>query len=464
MRLRRVKAAIGSVLAAVTLLSMSLTGVTAAQASDDNLALNQTVTASSYEVATTAPEKAVDGDLGTRWGTAQNKAANEWIEVGLGGTKTVKQINIDFERKDADQNITSFKVELKQGDTYTKVYQKDTRAKQQEIILLDQAQQASAVKVTVLSADGGTMNWVNVGINEISVYSAPKETVLDTADTNHMLGATMTASSNETATLTPDKAIDQNRTGRNNRWASGYETPSNIWLKAEFPRLTAVKDIRIYFFERDVNPKPTNVQSFDLSYTDSEGTEHTLKSGYAMTASGAGYVADVVIQLDQAVNARSLKLSNFAIKSSEYNNVSVAEWEAYSNDQAEPGATLDSVVSDLESNHLTIETDTDTLALPLCPTATPSSSTAPTTSSSSPPTAPSTTRWSTRPCRSPTSSPTPPPATPRRPPTSPTSSKAPTSSRKATTPSRPSSRNRRMAFDQCRQAGGLRRDEGRLRR
>lgn len=367
MRLRRVKAAIGSVLAAVTLLSMSLTGVTAAQASDDNLALNQTVTASSYEVAPTAPEKAVDGDLGTRWGTAQNKAANEWIEVGLGGTKTVKQINIDFERKDADQNITSFKVELKQGDTYTKVYQKDTRAKQQEIILLDQAQQASAVKVTVLSADGGTMNWVNVGINEISVYSAPKETVLDTADTNHMLGATMTASSNETATLTPDKAIDQNRTGRNNRWASGYETPSNIWLKAEFPRLTAVKDIRIYFFERDVNPKPTNVQSFDLSYTDSEGTEHTLKSGYAMTASGAGYVADVVIQLDQAVNARSLKLSNFAIKSSEYNNVSVAEWEAYSNDQAEPGATLDSVVSDLESNHLTIETDTDTLALPTVP-------------------------------------------------------------------------------------------------
>ena len=173
MRLRRVKAAIGSVLAAVTLLSMSLTGVTAAQASDDNLALNQTVTASSYEVATTAPRRPWTA-ISARWGTAQNKAANEWIEVGLGGTKTVKQINIDFERKDADQNITSFKVELKQGDTYTKVYQKDTRAKQQEIILLDQAQQASAVKVTVLSADGGTMNWVNVGINEISVYSAPR--------------------------------------------------------------------------------------------------------------------------------------------------------------------------------------------------------------------------------------------------------------------------------------------------
>ena len=109
MRLRRVKAAIGSVLAAVTLLSMSLTGVTAAQASDDNLALNQTVTASSYEVATTAPEKAVDGDLGTRWGTAQNKAANEWIEVGLGGTKTVKQ-TMETVRETA--NMVSFMADV----------------------------------------------------------------------------------------------------------------------------------------------------------------------------------------------------------------------------------------------------------------------------------------------------------------------------------------------------------------
>ncbi len=73
-----------------------------------------------------------------------------------------------------------------------------------------------------------------------------------------------------------------------------------------------------------MNPKPTNVQSFDLSYTDSEGTEHTLKSGYAMTASGTGYVADVVIQLDQAVNApaQAVELRDQKL---EYNNVSVAE-------------------------------------------------------------------------------------------------------------------------------------------
>ncbi len=31
----------------------------------------------------------------TRWGTAQNKADNEWIEINLGEEKTVRQININ---------------------------------------------------------------------------------------------------------------------------------------------------------------------------------------------------------------------------------------------------------------------------------------------------------------------------------------------------------------------------------
>lgn len=48
-----------------------------------NLAKGCTVNASSYEVDSTSPSKAVDGDMKTRWGTAQNKADNEWIEINL---------------------------------------------------------------------------------------------------------------------------------------------------------------------------------------------------------------------------------------------------------------------------------------------------------------------------------------------------------------------------------------------
>ena len=77
-----------------------------------NLAKGCTVNASSYEVDSTSPSKAVDGDIKTRWGTAQNKADNEWIEINLGGEKTVRQVNINFERTDDAQNILGYKIEL----------------------------------------------------------------------------------------------------------------------------------------------------------------------------------------------------------------------------------------------------------------------------------------------------------------------------------------------------------------
>ena len=48
-----------------------------------NLALNKKVTASNFEVDSTSPQKAIDGNIKTRWGTEQNKAANEWIEINL---------------------------------------------------------------------------------------------------------------------------------------------------------------------------------------------------------------------------------------------------------------------------------------------------------------------------------------------------------------------------------------------
>ena len=88
------------------------------------------MTASSYEVSDqidTSPAKAVDGDMATRWGTAQNKADNEWIEIDLDGEKTVRQININFERTDEAQNILSYKIELEENGKYTEVYKKTAK-------------------------------------------------------------------------------------------------------------------------------------------------------------------------------------------------------------------------------------------------------------------------------------------------------------------------------------------------
>lgn len=111
--------------------------------------------------------------LTTRWGTAQNLAANEWNQCKSWFFQTIQQININFERTDDAQNILGYKVEIANGnDTYTEIYRKEEKAKQKEVIKLTSPVSATDVKVTILSADAGTINWVNVGINEIEIYGS----------------------------------------------------------------------------------------------------------------------------------------------------------------------------------------------------------------------------------------------------------------------------------------------------
>ena len=331
-----------------------------------NLAKGCTVNASSYEVDSTSPSKAVDGDIKTRWGTAQNKADNEWIEINLGGEKTVRQVNINFERTDDAQNILGYKIELEENGQYKEVYRKTTKAKQNEIIQLDKDHQATKVKVTVLSADGGTINWKNVGINEIEVYSKIVEKADATPNKNHMANATVTASSSEANTLSPDKVKDGS-TEKANRWASDYETPTtNIWLNTKFAGLTLVKELKIHFFERDVAPMPSNVKSFDIKYKDKDGVEKLAKS-FTNTKKGDGYNNEVVVKFNEPIEAKELKLCNFVAEAASWNNVSIAEMEVYSNEQTAQKATLNSVVSSIESQSKTIEASVNTLGMPAVP-------------------------------------------------------------------------------------------------
>ena len=365
------KQVMSGLLATVMIANIALVDMGSVQAAENlNLAKGCKVTASSYEVSDkldTSPTKAVDGDMTTRWGTAQNKAENEWIQLDLEGEKTVRQININFERTDANQNILGYKVELEENGKYTEVYKKEEKAKQKEVIQLDKDHKATKVKVTVLSADQGTINWKNVGINEIEVYSELVEAADATPNKNHMASATVTASSVEKNTqFTADK-IKDGKTDKANRWASDYETPTtNIWLNSKFAGLTSVKEIKIHFLERDVAPQPSNVKSFDIKYIDKNGEEKTAKS-FTNTKQGEGYKNEVVIRLDQPIEAKELKLCNFVAEATEWNNIGILEMEVYSNDQAEQGATLDSVVEAIEAETKTIEANVNTLEMPVVP-------------------------------------------------------------------------------------------------
>ncbi len=142
-------------------------GMGQVNAASQNLAQGKTATASSYEAGTSyTADKVVDGDTTTRWGTGQNAAAGEYVEIDLGSVQDVKKIVIRFERTDDAQNILGYHVDL-DGTT---VYTKTEKAKQVETITLTEVKQAQKVKLVIDNADGGPLGWVNVGVNEIEVY------------------------------------------------------------------------------------------------------------------------------------------------------------------------------------------------------------------------------------------------------------------------------------------------------
>lgn len=151
-------------------------GMGQVEAANPNLALNKAVLASSYEVDSTSPAKAVDGDKSTRWGTAQNLAAGEYLEIDLGSAQSIKKIVIRFERTDSEQNILGYHVTLDDSTVHTKT----EKAKQVETIILDEARTAQKVRLTIDAADGGPLNWVNVGVCEVEVYATDEvELTLD---------------------------------------------------------------------------------------------------------------------------------------------------------------------------------------------------------------------------------------------------------------------------------------------
>ncbi|KFD43489.1 hypothetical protein IU11_10855 [Cellulosimicrobium sp. MM] len=62
---------------------------------EDSLALGRPVTASSIDEAGHEPEKAVDGNAGTRWSSAWSEP--EWIAVDLGASYDLSRVVVDWE-------------------------------------------------------------------------------------------------------------------------------------------------------------------------------------------------------------------------------------------------------------------------------------------------------------------------------------------------------------------------------
>ena len=169
------------VLAAAMILSLAPAYTQAA--GNENLALGRPAAVSNVEAGTSfTGDKAVDGMLSTRWATDMN-VNNPWIEVDLDDGTVLKQINIVFERSDANQNILGYKLEAEVDGTYQTIYTHEGgRAKQREKIILADAVTADKLKLTVTNYDDGqNPAWRSVSVCEIEVYSNEFKSLSDVA-------------------------------------------------------------------------------------------------------------------------------------------------------------------------------------------------------------------------------------------------------------------------------------------
>ena len=140
-------------------------------------------TASNHEANTPfTAEKAIDGKPDTRWATDQN-VEKPTIEFKLEKTTVIKHVEIDWDRRVRgernDPNIKSWNLYYAGQDNvngsgpgeWKLAHQRTGEPVLDEKVDLKEAIHAKYLKLEITDYQAGTMNWKNVGIQEIRAYS-----------------------------------------------------------------------------------------------------------------------------------------------------------------------------------------------------------------------------------------------------------------------------------------------------
>lgn len=171
--------------------------------------------------------------------------------------------------------------------------------------------------------------------------------VVETQNVNHVRSQGTRMSAQPTGgKFSADKAADgkDDSSDHDSRWSSGDDHPAkdkSTWLQATFAKPTSLSYFKIVFETRDAGapPTPSNVKAFDIEYKTESG-DWKLATTYTRTGdplTTGGYDAVVKVKLDAPIEAKAVRLTNFDVLngSTAWNGVSVAEFEAYSNEQAD---------------------------------------------------------------------------------------------------------------------------------
>ena len=179
----------------------------------------------------------------------------------------------------------------------------------------------------------------------LSAFAAGE--VVETQNVNHIRSqGTRMSAQPAGGKFSADKAADgkDDSSDHDSRWSSGDDRPAkdkNTWLQATFAKPTSLSYFKIVFETRDAGapPTPSNVKAFDIEYKTENG-DWKLATTYTRTGdplATGGYDAVVKVKLDAPIEAKAVRLTNFDVLngSTAWNGVSVAEFEAYTNEQAD---------------------------------------------------------------------------------------------------------------------------------
>ncbi|WP_306534355.1 discoidin domain-containing protein [[Ruminococcus] torques] len=150
---------------------------------DENYCLEGTAAASDFEPTegnTQAGDKAIDGNLTTRWATNNDGKGNtaRTLTVTLPVTQRVQHFKINWEKT----NIKKYTIEVKDGvnGQFTKVYENTEQIKSTEqIISLDNPVWAKEIRLNVTEYGQSATNWYNVSVAELGAYAVKPEATPD---------------------------------------------------------------------------------------------------------------------------------------------------------------------------------------------------------------------------------------------------------------------------------------------
>lgn len=211
--------------------------------SGTNLALNKTVTASTYydNDPNLAPNKVVDGNTNTLWNAGRDTSGGQWIEINFGSpitfNKVVTKANLD--------RITGYKLQYWNGSQYVDILNGarvfPLRADVFEPVT------SQKLRMYIISTKTDQNGWgQSARIDELEVYN---DTNAPISMQNYALNKQALASSNwDNDTTRPSKVCDGSLASA---WNAARGTSAGQWIEIDMGKQTTFNTIElIAYLER----------------------------------------------------------------------------------------------------------------------------------------------------------------------------------------------------------------------